>query len=267
LISKIKRDVDYKRYDVIKLLLDSGADINMIYNTNKKKLDFDPHNYRFFIGLDDEKVVYNDESCVPIIFIDNIDGTDRDFKIIKLLLTYNLTIANLNQTFVALASNCRGHNDLINILIEKGANINFQDLHGTTALMMACFDGNLQLVKMLLSYHADINLKKNCGATALLYACGYCTDEIPYANHEIIRLLLNLSPDISLCVSDVQDEYGNTPLFHYCVQYNYDIEILKTLCQKSNLDHKNKRGETALMLCCHDNVDIEVIKTMMVRQH
>jgi ankyrin repeat protein len=259
---------DYKRYDVIKFLLDSGADINVLYHTDPDQYG---HRIRFLTGIDSDhyKILYYDGSCVPSIFMKHMYENDMDLKIAKLLLTYDITTENLNKTLIALSSNSNGDfDDLITLVIEKCADINFQDSHGGTALMEACFNGDLRLVKRLLSHYANIshsviNIKDNDGATALLHACGYrngCDEHMDDID-EIIPLLLNLSPDF-----DVQDSSEHkTPLLHYCSHSNYNIEILKVLCAKSNLNHKDKHGMTALMWYCAGNeiVDIEVLKMLL----
>jgi ankyrin repeat protein len=264
---------DYKRYQVIKLLLDSGADINVIYNTDPNQYG---HCLRFLVGISVDAIVYHNGSCVSSIFIKNMDQTDLDHKIAKLLLTYDINSDNLNKTLIALAGNGNiDTDDLITILMEKGADINFQSSNGNTALMEACFSSNLQLVKRLLSYSATnpkgsvsvcnisyfVNLKNNRGATALLYACGYCTDYIPEANNEIIPLLLNLGADLN-----VQDNHEfRTPLLYYASQSNCRIEILKLLCDKSNPHYRDKYGMNALILycACHKILDLEIIKILL----
>jgi ankyrin repeat protein len=251
---------DYKRYDVIKLLLDSGADINVIYNTEPDQYG---HRIRFLVGFSDDAIVYFDGSCVSSIFIKNMEDNGLDHGIAELLLSYDINRDNLNKTLIELAGNGNiDTDDLITILMKKGAEINFQSSNGNTALMEACFSSNVKLVKRLLSYSADINIKNSRGATALLYACGHCTDEIPDANNLIIPLLLNLKPDFDVEASDC----FTTPLLYYASQNNCNIEILKVLCDKSNLHYRDKYGKNALILQCAYNkiVDLEVVKTLLL---
>ena len=92
---------DYKRYQVIKLLLDSGADINVVYNTDPDQYG---HRMRFLVGISVDKIVYDDGSCVSSIFIQNMNEDDLDHEIAKLLLTYEINLDNLNKTLIAIRS-------------------------------------------------------------------------------------------------------------------------------------------------------------------
>lgn len=56
---------------------------------------------------------------------------------------------------------------IVNLLIKKGANIDWQDGFKTTALMYAAASGNEQIVKTLLEKGADVTLSDNQGNDAL----------------------------------------------------------------------------------------------------
>ena len=76
---------------------------------------------------------------------------------------------------------------LIQQLIEKGANIiNIQNEDGLTALMMATDDGLLEIVELLLQNGADPNIRGKKGWTALMYACNH-------GNSKVAKSLLRYS--------------------------------------------------------------------------
>jgi len=56
------------------------------------------------------------------------------------------------------------------ILIAKGANVNAQATNGTTALMLAATNAKADVVELLLQHGADKKLKDSKGKTALDYA-------------------------------------------------------------------------------------------------
>lgn len=56
---------------------------------------------------------------------------------------------------------------LIDLLIEKGADIDVQNADGKTSLMLAAQNGDEELIDYLLDYGADKNLKDKLGNTAL----------------------------------------------------------------------------------------------------
>ena len=60
--------------------------------------------------------------------------------------------------------------NIINFLLDLGANINSQDQNGVTPLMRATFDDRLELVKLLVSRGAEVDKKAYDKKTALGYA-------------------------------------------------------------------------------------------------
>ena len=53
------------------------------------------------------------------------------------------------------------------LLLDKGANIDDKDNNGSTALTKAAFQGHKEIVELLLDKGANINEKDNYGSTAL----------------------------------------------------------------------------------------------------
>lgn len=65
----------------------------------------------------------------------------------------------------------RGHNVLVNKLIDMGANPNAQSDRGSTPVHVAAIKGNPDIMKILLKENAvDMYLKDNMGRTALMIA-------------------------------------------------------------------------------------------------
>jgi ankyrin repeat protein len=85
------------------------------------------------------------------------------------------------QTSLIYAASNRDIN-ILNVLLEKGADVNAQNGYGYSALIMAAAKGHLDQVKSLLAKGADVNLKNDKGRTAL--------DEAERNNYfEIARIL------------------------------------------------------------------------------
>ena len=68
---------------------------------------------------------------------------------------------------VMLNDNDASPEQAIQILLDKGVDINAQDNNGLTALMVAVEHGPIQAVKVLLENKADPLVKNNEGTTAL----------------------------------------------------------------------------------------------------
>ena len=63
-----------------------------------------------------------------------------------------------------------GHERVVELLIQHGAEINLQNSVGDTALMRAAQHGHERVVELLLRHGADINLQNSGGGTALMRA-------------------------------------------------------------------------------------------------
>lgn len=55
----------------------------------------------------------------------------------------------------------------VKTLLANGADVNFQDKFGDTALMRVSATGKMTMVKILLDHGADVNLEDGFGQTAL----------------------------------------------------------------------------------------------------
>ena len=60
----------------------------------------------------------------------------------------------------------RGNAEIVQVLLEHGAEINAQDPEGQTALHYACSVGHQEVIKVLLKFHPDLQVKDNDGCTA-----------------------------------------------------------------------------------------------------
>lgn len=63
-----------------------------------------------------------------------------------------------------------GHDDVVRLLIEKGARLDARSPNNTTPMMMAAWRGHIYTVKVLLDAGADATLKNDHGMTAIDFA-------------------------------------------------------------------------------------------------
>eukprot|EP00439_Symbiodinium_sp_Y106_P059221 s2440_g8.t1 len=91
-----------------------------------------------------------------------------------------------------------GHVDVVQLLLEAGAEKDLRDIDGRTALMAAAYDGHAQVVQLLLEAGAQKDLSDNLGNTALILAA--CSDHAP-----VVQLLLQARAQTDLVNAD-----GNT---------------------------------------------------------
>lgn len=71
-----------------------------------------------------------------------------------------------------------GHTDVLQTLLDNGANVDAQSDNGNTALMIASRNGHVEIIKLLLARKATTRLKNQQGQTALQIAQQAKNDEI-----------------------------------------------------------------------------------------
>ncbi|MEX0849122.1 MAG: ankyrin repeat domain-containing protein [Candidatus Dependentiae bacterium] len=100
---------------------------------------------------------------------------------------------------------------LVNLLIEKKADVNLVDEYGRTALMHAVQDGKtLENVKALIAAGADVNVQDVDGNTALMYAAKmYGQDALAKVN-----LLLEAGAEVNMQNNEGETAYLNAIDIH-----------------------------------------------------
>ena len=94
---------------------------------------------------------------------------------IKALLEKNPELVNEkdNREWTPLHyASFHGHNEVVELLINRGAEIESVDNIGCTALHRAALRGHMKIAKLLVETGADINKKKALGEFSLFYAVG-----------------------------------------------------------------------------------------------
>ncbi|KAL7802862.1 ankyrin repeat-containing domain protein [Trichoderma afarasin] len=163
---------------IVQLLLDKGADF--------KLMDEELKPTRLLLATPAAKV------DMPIVqrLLDSLKGLD---------LGKELKDSRRGRTPLLWAA-MRGHKAIVQLLVDKGVDINVKDRDERTPLSYAAQIGHKTIAQLLLNKGPDINSKDIHGWTPLSYAAsaGYIA---------IAQLLLDNGADFKL-----QDENGMTPL-------------------------------------------------------
>ncbi len=95
-----------------------------------------------------------------------------------------------------------GANQVIPLLVEKGAPINLPDKEGRTALHMAAYAGQASAVVALMDQKADPEIKEHAGKMTALHLA------VAQKHDKTVQVILDKGARPS-----PQDKNGNTPLF------------------------------------------------------
>ena len=111
----------------------------------------------------------------------------------------------------------REHEELVDLLISKKADVNSVDVNGNTALHYAVFDGSQKIVALLIAKGADVNLKNYNGVTPLHNA----SNKGPAG---LIKLLIANGADVNSL-----DKQGKTPIDNTFCCGGAETEITRLL--------------------------------------
>ena len=146
------------------------------------------------LGDDPDNPLYvNADGDTPVHFAARNDSEN----ILALLLPHSQKFDEPNNQGCTPLMCARTANS-VQLLLEKGVNVNARDQNGKTALMYAT---NLERSRLLLQAGADVKQKDNDGNTALHHSCWFI------GNRSEIELLLQHGADIN-----ARNNRGETPL-------------------------------------------------------
>ena len=170
---------------------------------------------------------------------------NNDINMVRQLLNrYDVNTrrnTDIRETPLTLASSLY-RNEIIQVLINAGADLNMEDNDGLTPLMSSFIDdgfyNHVETIELLLDNNANVNYQNRNGETALHIAS-------QLDRTEIIRILVDRGANVN-----IRDRNGNTPLVAYNNFRNYTMsaesaEIL--INNGADVNYQNRNGITFLM--------------------
>ncbi|XP_068526959.1 M-phase phosphoprotein 8 isoform X3 [Anas acuta] len=157
-----------------------------------------------------------------------------DYMTVKMALSsseeYNLDQEDSSGMTLVMLAAAGGHDDLLRVLIRKGAKVNGRQKNGTTALIHAAEKNFLTTVAILLEAGAYVNMQQSSGETALMKAC-------KRGNSDIVRLMIESGADCNIL-----SKHQNSAL-HFAKQCN-NILVYEQL--KSHLETLSRVAEDTI---------------------
>ena len=223
--------------DTAKILIENGANINAVDIEGWSALSYAVNNGDIEIAklLLENKAKIKDELLIAI----KSPIVESRINMMKLLIdnkaNINYTDENgFNPLNIAIES---GNMELTKFLITNGANVNSLMQDGVSLIGYAIAQNNMDLLQMLIENGANVNYTNgdSWANTPLQTASRLGLDNV-------VRILLTRNADINAV-----DMNGNTAL--HTAALNSQLSIVKLLLEKNpNLDIQNKVGNTALHL-------------------
>lgn len=200
--------IKYKQTDIINYLLENNADINL----KEELTGFTPLMASFHDITITELLIEKGAD----IEARNVDGINalvyavslNDEEMVKFLLEKGAdanTVCEIENEHICMPPTplmnavYNGNTNIINMLLENGADINYTT-DEMTPLIYAAYKGNTNIINTLLENGVDINYTNYYGMTALMYAASY-------NQFEAAKVLLENNADTS-----ITDEDGYTAL-------------------------------------------------------
>ncbi|XP_055492974.1 M-phase phosphoprotein 8 [Leucoraja erinacea] len=200
----------------------------------------------------------NDDLLSPPKVISNSVLRDAvkngNYLTVKLALNsseeYNLDQEDPSGMNLIMFAAAGGQDDILRLLIKKGAKISSRQKNGTTALMHAAEKNYLTTVAILLEAGSQLNAQQISGETALMKAC-------KRGNADIVRLLLEYGADCGIL-----SKHQNSALY-YAKQSNnilvYDllknhVETISRVADETIRDYFEARLsllEPVFPVACH----------------
>jgi serine/threonine-protein phosphatase 6 regulatory ankyrin repeat subunit B len=229
----------YAGEDLVKLLLDQGADPNLKNNAGVTALMWgvgDARKVRLLVARGADVNARSQDGKTPLLIAAGQSGATG---IVKLLLEKGADIkaGDANGSTALIQAAGGGDAETLRFLITRGSDVNAASNGGGTALMAAVRTRNAGSVQLLLEHGAEVNSRTKRGITALSLAANL-------GSTDIVRVLLEKGAEVN-----VEDDRGYTALMLAAYSDFLAADLVKLL-----LDHGarvaaiSQDGETALSL-------------------
>jgi cytohesin len=221
--------------EMLSLLIDKGADLDAVNGQNMNALN---------IALSSgNREIVSAIQCAERrkkFFAAVQAGNGQE---VAAMLAAQVDAGTKNQALLIAAE--RGLDGIIDSLLRNGADVNFKDHSGNTALMVAVrsFEGHA-MVDLLIKRGGDVNAKNNAGETAAYLVIPYC-DDPRYL--EILKLLMEKGSDIN-----AKNDGGDSPLLKSVGEIGGSRAAAEVLIAKgADMNARNSYGWTPLMAAAH----------------
>jgi hypothetical protein len=143
-----------------------------------------------------------------------------------------------------------GHEAVVKLLLEKGADMESKSNNGRTPLSWAAKNGREAVVRLLLEKGADVESESNNGQTPLSWATRY--------GHEaVVKMLLEKGADV-----ESKSNKGQTPL-SWAAEYGHEAVVKMLLEKEADVESKDTMFGQTLLSWAAENGREAVVKLLL----
>ena len=239
----------------MKLLLDSGADVNVKNRRASTPLHWAIHDEAKVRVLIERGAAINAKQADGRTPLYQAASLGKGNAILRLLLENggDPALSTAAGQTPLMAASARGDVEAMRLLIERGAKVDARSGTGATALMGAAASGNARAVQLLIEKGADVNAATKRNETPLANAA-------TSGNAESVKLLLDRGAKVN-----AQDHRGYSALMYAAASETMPGEIVRLLLAAGADTGLTGEGETARTLAAKRG-DTEVARLLGVSE-
>jgi ankyrin repeat protein len=168
----------------------------------------------------------------------------------------NSTPEDYSSTVLFIACSFEGYEEIVSLLISRGADVNFKGKDGRTPLMWAA-GNSLQTTQLLIDSGANVKAKGDDGMNAFIQATfGILSGKV---TTEVLGLLKSKGAKVNSSLSGKSASGWSALLF---ATVNGDKDLVEYLIHNgANVNHTSDEGQTALALAKQEKYE-EIVRLL-----
>ena len=250
----------HNHQDIMRLLLDKGANINNAFFNAIDRKDIMTLKVllNYDINIEGKKKYSDDRPLIKMVSIGNKN-------LVEILVNKGADVnfkKTLGMTPVMRAA-ANGYIDIVKLLIEKGADITIKDYRNSSTLSIAAQNNNIDIVKLLIEKWKDIPIKNREDKSIGRFINYALLKAVEKGHNDIAQLLIENGADIS--ASFIRGQNNNKIIDTILISAinNGQVETAQLLIEQgADFSVKKSNGWTALM-CAVSAGNIEIVKLLI----